>query len=129
MAAARGADLKDDAQPALVARFSRSARRRRLVLFAPSLTASSPTVVPVSSSHANSDRELCTAATSAVLPLLSLELSITALAAVCGAAMILGQVSQLLPWWLRSFLGLWRLFIKKFFKRQRKKSKAKGMAK
>ena len=51
------ADLKDGAQPALVARFSRCARRRRLVLSAPSLTASSPTV-PVSSQHANSEREL-----------------------------------------------------------------------
>ena len=52
------ADLKDGAQPALVARFSRCARRRRLVLSAPSrLTASSPTV-PVSSQHANSERGL-----------------------------------------------------------------------
>ena len=42
MAAARGADLKDDAQPALVARFSRCARRRRLVLSVPSLSASTP---------------------------------------------------------------------------------------
>ena len=51
------ADLKDGAQPALVARFSRCARRRRLVLSAPCLTASSPTV-PVLSQHANSEREL-----------------------------------------------------------------------
>ena len=52
------ADLKDSVQPALFARFSRCARRRRLVLSAPSLTASSPTV-PVSSQHANnSEREL-----------------------------------------------------------------------
>ena len=51
------ADMKDGAQPALVARFSRCARRRRLVLSAPSPTASSPTAA-VSSQHANSEREL-----------------------------------------------------------------------
>ena len=44
--------------------------------------------------------------------------------------MALGGVAQFLPWWLRSFLGSWRLFIfLKKKKRQRKKSKAKGMAK
>ena len=50
--------------------------------------------------------ELLLAATSAVfLSLLSLELSITTLAAVRGAATALGKVAQLLLWWFGSFLG------------------------
>ena len=55
---------------------------------------------------------------------------ITALATIRGAAMALGG-AQFLPWWLSFFLGSWRLFINKKNqqKRQRKKSKAKGIAK
>jgi hypothetical protein len=63
---------------------------------------------------------------------LSLELSITALAAVRGAAMALGGGAQFLPWWLSPFWvrGVCSFFLNKpNKKRQRKKSKAKGMAK